>query len=273
MNPAVKPPSLNHTPLAHVRRIVAVASGKGGVGKSTVTANLAHALTAAGQRVGILDADLYGPSIPRLLGLDTFLKPEIVDGQMVPPIAHAIRAMSMALITGDQATVLRAPMITKALVQFLRQVRWGTAEQPLDTLLIDMPPGTGDITLSLAQNAPLSGALLVTTPQQLAVIDAEKCAVAFEKLGVPLLGVIENMSYLSAPGGQRSTPFGTGGGAELANRHNIPLLAQLPLDAAMGAAADAGQNYIAQHQGSEAADLFLKLATQFVTPHSLRGLT
>lgn len=261
MSPApVRPPSINHAPIPHVARIVAVASGKGGVGKSTVTANLAHALTASGQRVGILDADIYGPSIPRLLGLDTYLKPEIADGLMVPPIAHGIRAISMALITGDQATVLRAPMITKALVQFLRQVRWGTADAPLDMLLIDMPPGTGDITLSLAQNAPLAGVLLVTTPQQLAVIDAEKCAVAFSKMGVPLLGVIENMSYLELADGARATPFGQGGGAELAARHHAKLLAQLPLDPAMGQAADAGENYVAQHPSVEGAKRFMQLS-------------
>ena len=134
-----------------MKRVIAVASGKGGVGKSTVTVNLAHTLTSAGKRVGILDADIYGPSIPRMLGLDTYLKPEIAEGLMVPPIAHGIRAMSMALVTGDQAAVLRAPMITKALVQFLRLTRWGEVAAPCDVLLVDMPPGTGDITLSLAQ--------------------------------------------------------------------------------------------------------------------------
>ncbi|MFM9889288.1 MAG: Mrp/NBP35 family ATP-binding protein [Rickettsiales bacterium] len=259
----LRPPTIDHRLLPHVARIIVVASGKGGVGKSTVTANLAHALTAVGQRVGILDADIYGPSIPRLLGLDTYLKPEIADGLMVPPTAHAIRAMSMALITGDQATVLRAPMITKALVQFLRQVRWGTADAPLDVLLIDMPPGTGDITLSLAQNAPLDGVLLVTTPQQLAVIDAEKCAVAFTKMGVPLLGVIENMSYLALPGGARATPFGSGGGAELAARHHTKLLAQLPLDPDMGRAADAGENYIAKNAVASGAAIFIDIANYF----------
>ena len=169
-----RPPSINHAQLPHVRRVIAVASGKGGVGKSTVTVNLAHALTAAGKRVGVLDADIYGPSIPRMLGLDTYLKPEIENNLMVPPIAHGIRAMSMALITGDEAAVLRAPMITKALVQFLRVTRWGTHNEPLDVLLVDLPPGTGDITLSLAQNVKLDGLILVTTPQDVAVIDVDE---------------------------------------------------------------------------------------------------
>ena len=255
----LRPPTLNHAPLPHVARIIAVASGKGGVGKSTVTVNLAHALTAAGKRMGILDADIYGPSIPRMLGLDTFVKPEIENGLMIPPMAHGIRAMSMALVTGDQAAVLRAPMITKALGQFLRYVRWGTAEAPLDYLLIDMPPGTGDVTLSLAQNAPLHGVLLVTTPQEIAVIDADKCAEAFTKLQVPILGVIENMSYFDASGA-RHTPFGAGGGARLAAKYKTPLLGQLPLDPAMGTAGDRGENYRAQHGDHAAVALLAAMA-------------
>lgn len=250
-----RPPNIDHSPIPYVGRIIAVASGKGGVGKSTVTVNLAHALTAMGKRVGILDADIYGPSIPRMLGLDTYVKPEIVEGQMVPPVAHAIRAMSMALVTGDQAAVLRAPMATKALVQFLRMVRWGTSDAPLDILLIDMPPGTGDITLSLAQNAPVDGVLLVTTPQQVAVTDAEKCAIAFEKLGVKLLGVVENMSYLGD-----TRPFGQGGGEALAKAHSVPLITQLPLDASIGKCADAGENYVAQYASSEGAAKYMHIA-------------
>lgn len=260
-----RPPSINHTPLAHVGRIIAVASGKGGVGKSTVTVNLAHALTARGLRVGILDADIYGPSIPRMLGLDTYLKPEIVDNMMVPPIAHGIRAMSMALITGDEAAVLRAPMITKALVQFLRLTRWGTADEPCDILLVDLPPGTGDVTLSLAQNAPLSGVILVTTPQDVAVIDADKCASAFHKLQVPLLGVVENMSYFTDPQGTHHHLFGAGGGAKLAAKYRSRLLGQLPLDAAMGKCADAGENFVGLHPSSTATTVFNAIVEALVT--------
>ena len=260
MNTApLRPPSINHAPLPHVGRIIAIASGKGGVGKSTVTVNLAHALIAAGKRVGILDADIYGPSIPRMLGLDTFVKPEIADGLMIPPMAHGIRAMSMALITGDEAAVLRAPMITKALVQFLRMTRWGDAMHPLDLLLVDLPPGTGDVTLSLAQSAPLSGVVLVTTPQEVAVIDADKCASAFTKLQVPILGVVENMSGFVAPDGTVHALFGSGGGAKLAHKYGTSLLGQLPLDPAMGVCGDAGANYIAQHAAAKAAAIFAEV--------------
>jgi ATP-binding protein involved in chromosome partitioning len=259
-----RPASINRTPLPHVGRIIAVASGKGGVGKSTVTVNLAHALTLAGKRVGILDADIYGPSIPRMLGLETYIKPEIVDNLMVPPMAHNIRAMSMALITGDEAAVLRAPMITKALVQFLRLTRWGDAAHPCDILLVDLPPGTGDVTLSLAQNAPLEGLILVTTPQDVAVIDADKCASAFHKLKVPLIGVVENMSYFTDPSGNSHALFGAGGGAKLAAKYHSTQLAQLPLDPAIGACGDQGQNYIAMHAQSPAAEAFQRLAKAIV---------
>lgn len=263
-HPAPRPPQINHAPLTGVRRIIAIASGKGGVGKSTVTVNLAHALTAAGKQVGILDADIYGPSIPRMLGLDTYVKPEIADGMMLPPVAHHIRAMSMALITGDDAAVLRAPMITKALVQFLRLTRWGTADAPLDYLLVDLPPGTGDVTLSLAQNAPLSGVVLVTTPQDVAVIDADKCASAFSKLNVPLLGVVENMSYFIDATGTRQTLFGAGGGARLAAKYGTTLLGQLPLEPAMGASGDAGTHYAHIHADSQAVTQLASIATKLL---------
>lgn len=257
-----RPASINHTPLAHVGRVVAVASGKGGVGKSTVAVNLAHALTAAGKRVGVLDADIYGPSIPRMLGLDTYLKPEIKNNQMVPPIAHGIRGMSMALITGDEAAVLRAPMITKALVQFLRVTRWATADAPLDVLLVDLPPGTGDITLSLAQNVKLDGLILVTTPQDVAVIDADKCASAFAKLHVPLLGVVENMSYFLDPAGQAHHLFGSGGGAKLAEKYRSAVLGNIPLDPAIGTHADAGKNFIADYGDSAATKIYKEIAAK-----------
>lgn len=253
-------PSINHTPIPHVARVIAVGSGKGGVGKSTVTVNLAHALTAAGKRVGILDADIYGPSIPRMLGLETYLKPEVAENQMVPPIAHGIRAMSMSLITGDEAAVLRAPMITKTLVQFLRVTRWGTAEAPLDVLLVDLPPGTGDVTLSLAQNVKLDGLVLVTTPQDVAVIDADKCASAFYKLHVPLIGVIENMSYFVDSAGVAQHIFGQGGGEKLAEKYHAPLLGKLPLDPFVGQCADQGENFCSRYADSVAAKQYHAIA-------------
>jgi len=249
--PAQRAPSINHTPLPGVGKIIAVASGKGGVGKSTVTVNLAHALTQGGKTVGILDADIYGPSIPRMLGLDTYVKPEIVDNLMVPPMAHGIRAMSMALITCDQAAVLRAPMITKALVQFLRSTAWRC-----DILLIDLPPGTGDVTLSLAQNAPLDGVIVVTTPQDIAVIDADKCAEAFTKLNVPIVGVVENMTHFVGVDGKAVALFGEGGGKRLAEKYRTEVLARIPLDPAIGKAGDAGADYVSQHKEAPASVAF-----------------
>lgn len=264
--PAPRPPQINHTPLPQVRRILAVGSGKGGVGKSTVTVSLAHAFTAQGLRVGILDADLYGPSIPRMLGLEPYLKPEIEDGWMLPPQAHGIRALSMALLTGQQAAVLRAPMITKLLVQFLRQARWGTAQAPLDLLLVDLPPGTGDVLLSLAQQAPLDGALVVSTPQAVAIDDADKCAQALRALRVPLLGVIENMARLETAAGAPLYPFGQGGGARLAAQHQVPLLVSLPLEPALGSALERGENYARTAPSSQLIQEIAALTTRLLTP-------
>ncbi len=249
--PSAEPPkkraSWNVTPLPHVQRIIAVASGKGGVGKSTTTVNLAHALTAAGKRVGILDADIYGPSIPRMLGLKHAGQPEMQDGLMQPLTAHSLRAMSMGFIMGDTAAVMRAPMVTKALSQMLRGVAWGTEKEPLDVLLIDMPPGTGDVHISLAQSVPLDGAIIVTTPQDVAVIDAEKCSVAFEKMGVKLLGVIENMSGFTDPAGTLHRIFGEGGGKRLAEAHACTFLGEIPLDPAIGAAMENGAGHSAPY--------------------------
>ena len=233
-------PQMNHAPLPHVGRMIAVASGKGGVGKSTTTLNLAHALTARGLRVGILDADIYGPSIPRMLGLETRLKPELVDGQLIPPVAYGIRAMSVAFLIGDQAAVLRGPMITKTLVQMLRLTCWGTADAPLHILLIDLPPGTGDVPLSLTQNAKLDGAVLVTTPQEVAVMDARKSLETFVRLGVPVLGVIENMSAFITPDGVRHVLFGEGGGRRLAVEKNVAFLGEIPQNPAYVAACETG---------------------------------
>lgn len=241
-DPAARRPAIwNTEKLSSVRRIVAVASGKGGVGKSTVTVNLAHALTARGLRVGILDADIYGPSIPRMLGLETRLKPEFTDGAMVPPVAYGIKAMSIALLMGDQAAVMRAPMVTKALNQLLRTTRWGDVSTPLDILLVDMPPGTGDVHLSLAQSVPIDGVLIVTTPQPIAVIDAEKSAIMFQKLNIPILGIVENMSYYVDENKNPQRLFGEGGGQSMSTKFDTQLLAQLPLDPALRAAADDGK--------------------------------
>lgn len=216
----------NLTPVDGVRRIIAIASGKGGVGKSTTTVNLARAAAKAGLRVGILDADIYGPSMPRMLGLRN-KKPEVEQNKFIPLDADGIQSMSVGFLIGDEAAVLRGPMITKTLVQLLR----GTAWDNVDILFIDLPPGTGDIHLSLVQQTPLSlnegGVIIVTTPQGVAVDDARKCAKMFGKVDVPILGIIENMSWFEDPSGQKHYLFGEGGGAALAAEAHVPLLAQI----------------------------------------------
>ncbi len=230
--PPRKAAQWNYTPLAHVKKIVAVASGKGGVGKSTVAVNLALAAQKLGKRVGILDADIYGPSVPRMLALSG--QPEVRDGQMNPLESCGIKCMSMGFITGDEAAILRGPMITKTLYQLLRSTRWGTTEAPLDLLIVDMPPGTGDIHLSMVQQAPLDGAVIVTTPQPVATIDASKCLRMFKKLGTPVLGVIENMS---------GELFGHGGGKKLADEFGVPFLGDIPADGKIREAGDSGTPY------------------------------
>lgn len=232
----------NRAPLPHVRHVIAVASGKGGVGKSTTTVNLAHALTRLGKKVGILDADIHGPSIPRMLGIEHSGQPEVKEGMLLPITGHLIATMSMGHIANDQAAVWRGPMVTKALVQMLRNVQWGTESAPLDVLLIDMPPGTGDTHISLVQNVPLSGVIIVTTPQSIATADAEKCLEFFKKVQAKIFGIVENMSYFSDSSGQPVALFGEGGGASLAKRHHCPLLAQIPMDPMVGACCDEGKS-------------------------------
>lgn len=254
----------NTKKLDHVGRVIAIASGKGGVGKSTSTVNLALALLQQGQRVGVLDADIYGPSVPRMLGLRSHPHPEVINGLMQPLTGMGVSTMSIGFITQGQAAVLRGPMITKTLQQFLRGVAWGTAKKPLDLLLIDLPPGTGDVPISLAQAVPLDGAIIVTTPQEVAVADADKAAQMFEKLNVPIIGVIENMSYFLDPAGKAHHLFGEGGGKGLAEKYRVPFLGELPLEPALGAAADAGTNYMSDHAGSDVSKAYFAIAAGLI---------
>lgn len=224
--------------LPGVKNIIAVASGKGGVGKSTTAANLALALAAEGARVGILDADIYGPSQPQMLGVGD-QRPQSLDGKSMEPLeAHGLQTMSIGfLVDVETPMVWRGPMATQALTQLLKETNW----KDLDYLVIDMPPGTGDIQLTLSQTVPLTGAVIVTTPQDIALLDARKGLKMFEKVGVPIVGVVENMSiHICSNCGHEEPIFGTGGGARLCADYNIPFLGALPLDLQIRQEADAG---------------------------------
>lgn len=218
------------------RRIVAVASGKGGVGKSTVAANLAVALARRGLKVGLMDADIHGPSVPMLLGIDA--RAELKEKRIQPVMAHGVAALSMGMMTDpDRAVAWRGPMASSAMAQMVAETEWG----PLDLLVIDMPPGTGDITLTLAQKVKPDGVVIVSTPQDLALIDAKRALALFRQLGTPVLGLVENMSLFACPHcGQTTAIFGEGGVAAAAAAEGLPVLARLPLDPAIRAASDAG---------------------------------
>jgi ATP-binding protein involved in chromosome partitioning len=216
-------------------KIIAISSGKGGVGKSTVTVNLAAALAKRGRHVGLMDADIYGPDIPRMMGVNA--PPPVENEKIVPLEAHGVKLMSLGfLVERDQPAIWRGPIVMKIINQFLRDVRWGR----LDYLLVDMPPGTGDAQLSLVQAAHLAGAVIVTTPQEVAVGDALRGAKMFERVGVGVMGVVENMSWFEAPDGSKLPLFGSGGGARLALELGVPLLGEVPLMQRVREGGDAG---------------------------------
>ena len=245
------------SPLPGVKNIIAIASGKGGVGKSTTAVNLALALAAEGARVGILDADIHGPSIPMMLGISG--KPESPDGKTVEPkTAYGLQAMSIGLFLGeDTPTIWRGPMTTQYLQQLLTTTRW----QALDYLLIDLPPGTGDIQLTLAQRIPVSAAVIVTTPQDIALIDARKALKMFEKVEVPVLGIVENMAmHICGNCGHAEAIFGEGGGARMAAQYGTELLGQLPLRRDIRERMDAGTPTVAAEPQSAAAQAYLAIA-------------
>ena len=224
-------------PLEGVRHIVAVASGKGGVGKSTVATNLAVGLARLGHKVGLMDADIYGPSLPTMMKVNG--KPVANEDRRILPLeSYNVKCMSIGfLVEKDQPIIWRGPMVMGVVRQFLQDVAW----DPLDVLIIDLPPGTGDAQLTMIQAVELSGSVIVTTPQDVAVLDAIRGVEMFRKLDVPVLGVVENMSWIDLPGGQRMHPFGQGGGQQTAERYAVPLLAQLPLDSAIREGGDLGR--------------------------------
>ena len=245
-------------PMPSVRNIIAVGSAKGGVGKSTVAANLALAWVQQGARVGLLDADVYGPSQPMLLGVEG-LKPETVDNKRIIPVqAHGLKMMSIGLlIDPEQPAIWRGPMVTQALTQLLNESEWGE----LDYLVLDLPPGTGDLQLTLAQRVPVAGAVVVTTPQRLAVADARKGLKMFEKVSVPVLGVVENMStHICSHCGHEDHLFGRGGGEALARECGTDFLGALPLDAAIGAESDQGRPTVIAAPGTARARAYEDLA-------------
>jgi ATP-binding protein involved in chromosome partitioning len=255
----------DENPLPEVARVIAVASGKGGVGKSTVCANLACALAATGARVGILDADIYGPSIPLMMGCDE--QPLIEDRKMLPPKHHGIVMMSMGfLVPPGQAVIWRGPMLMGAVKQFITDVKWGV----LDYLLVDLPPGTGDVPMTLAQSVPLSGAVVVTTPQAVALLDVERGVAMFRKLEVPVLGVIENMSgYLCPKCGHLEPIFGRDGGHEMALHEQVPFLGAIPLEPSIRICGDSGRPVVLDQPGSASAQAFALAAGQLARQCSI----
>jgi ATP-binding protein involved in chromosome partitioning len=245
-------------PLPGAHNLIAVASGKGGVGKSTVAVNFALALAAEGAKVGLLDADIYGPSQPRMLGL-LGKRPETLDGKMLEPLlAYGIETMSIGFLVDDrQPMAWRGPMVTSALNQLLTQTRWGD----LDYLIVDMPPGTGDIQLTLAQRVPVSGAVIVTTPQDIALADARKGLEMFQKVHVPVLGIVENMSlHICSRCGHEERIFGEHGGRNLSEQYGVPLLGSLPLDGRIREETDHGKPSVAADPTSPIAGAFIEAA-------------
>ena len=237
-------------------RVIAISSGKGGVGKSTVATNIAVALAQKGKRVGLMDADVYGPNVPRMMGVNS--PPPVVNEKIIPLEAHGVKIISLGfLIERDQPAIWRGPIVMKIVTQFLRDVAWGQ----LDYLLVDMPPGTGDAQLSLVQATQVSGAVIVTTPQEMSVGDALRGAKMFQRVNVPVFGIVENMSWLECPHCGKPTPiFGSGGGERLAKELNLPLLGQIPLDAGALAGADNGKPIMAAAPASAAGQALAAVA-------------
>ena len=255
-------------PLQNIKNIIAVASGKGGVGKSTTSVNLALALQAEGATVGILDADIYGPSQPRMLGIHG--KPESADGKTLEPlVGHGVQAMSIGFMIDEETPMIwRGPMVTQALEQLLADTQW----KDLDYLIIDLPPGTGDIQLTLAQKVPLTGAVIVTTPQDIALLDARKGLKMFEKVEVPVLGIVENMSiHICSECGHAEHIFGEGGGERMAEQYNVDFLGALPLDINIRKHVDEGEPNVAVDPNSTVSQIYREIARRTAAKLALQG--
>ncbi|EIC22356.1 iron-sulfur cluster carrier protein ApbC [Thiorhodovibrio frisius] len=255
-------------PIGQVKNIIAVASGKGGVGKSTTAVNLALALAAEGGQVGILDADIYGPSQPRMLGITG--KPESKDGNSLEPMtSHGLQAMSIGFLIDEETPMIwRGPMVTQALEQLLNDTNWGE----LDYLVIDLPPGTGDTQLTLAQKVPVSGAIIVTTPQDIALLDARKGLKMFQKVEVPVLGIVENMSiHICSKCGHEEHIFGQGGGASMSEQYGVQLLGSLPLDIHIREEADSGKPTVVAQPESRISEIYREIARKTAAKLSLQA--
>lgn len=259
----------NNVAIAGVKNIIAVSSGKGGVGKSTVAVNLAVALALDGAKVGIMDADVYGPNVPLMLGTG-FDQPDVENGKLRPIEAHGIKMISMAvLVPPDKPMILRGPMLHGVVRQFLTDVNWGE----LDYLIVDMPPGTGDVQLSLAQLVPVQGAVLVTTPQEVSLSDVRRAVKMFETVNVPVLGVIENMSYFIAPDtGNKYEIFGKGGGQKLCDEYGLNLLGEVPLGMEVREGGDKGTPVVAAFPESPQASAFRKVAEEVARHVSIEAM-
>jgi len=266
---SVRKPPAGREPIPGVKHILAVGSGKGGVGKSTVTVNLAVALAEAGASVGLLDSDIYGPSIPIMMGVHH--QPEVVGKRMIPPVSHGVKLMSLGFLLPDDSSpvVWRGPMVGKAVSQMLMEVDWGE----LDYILADLPPGTGDASLTLAQAIPLSGAVIVMTPQEVAVRIATKTLNMFRTLKVPILGIIENMSYLLCPHCEQSVElFGHGGGRKASQRLEVPFLGEIPLDPELRRGGDVGRPILIEKPDSPVAAIFRQVAGNLAGRVSVEAL-
>ena len=260
----------NNVAIPGVKNIIAVSSGKGGVGKSTVAVNLAVGLAKIGARVGIMDADVYGPNVPLMLGV-AHKQPEVANGQLMPIEAHGVKMISMAVLApADKPMILRGPMLHGVVRQFLTDVNWGE----LDYLIVDMPPGTGDVQLSLAQLVPVQGAVLVTTPQNVSIADVRRALKMFEQVAVPLLGIIENMSYFIPPDmpEKRYKIFGEGGGRNLADEYSVPFLGEVPLGMEVREAGDKGTPVVISEPTSPQAIAFMKVAEEVARQISIEAM-